>query len=186
MYHSSKNYYKRKHDESPQRGRDKDFRTPEPRPIDPPDQGMKSSSTIELFQPLTKQLGLLDTKDPVLAEQAARLVTLYRRIQRLENKNRQLESKNTSLEKEKRNTEDRYEEQRTLLGHFQKSFESVQDDITKICDSWKDAPVVLPQARGDDRPVGKEDQAQTDTASVTPAANEKASGPVAAPVPPRV
>ena len=145
---------------------------------------------------MAEELERLDKTDPVLAAQAARLVALYRRMwdsyilkhadsQRLEKENRRLETKNTSLEKEKRDMEGRYEEQRTLLTHFQNSFESVQDGVTRICDSWKDAPTVLLEGKAKDQPVGNDGHAPADSPSVTPVANQKAPAPASAPVPPK-
>ncbi|KAH8430108.1 uncharacterized protein LDX57_007778 [Aspergillus melleus] len=205
MHHSMNDNYqskRKRRSESPPPRRDNDFRAPPPRvqPLpksaDSPTKDAKTASTAELFKPLAEELERLDKTDPVLAAQAARLVALYRRIwdsyilkhadsQRLENENRRLETKNASLEKEKRDMEGRYEEQRTLLTHFQKSFESVQDGITRICDSWKDAPAVLLEGRGEGRPVGNDGHAPADSPSVTPAANQKAPAPASVPVPPK-
>ncbi|KAI9044708.1 uncharacterized protein KD926_011678 [Aspergillus affinis] len=73
---------RKRRSESSQRGKDKDFRAPEPRvqpslkPTNPPAQDVKAASTFELFKPLTQELERLDEKDPVLAAQVVRLVAV--------------------------------------------------------------------------------------------------------------
>ncbi|KAH1376127.1 hypothetical protein KXW98_005876 [Aspergillus fumigatus] len=87
------------------------------------------ATTTERFRPLIRELQRLDDQNPVLAEQAARLVAVYWRLResyvakhadssRLERENHQLQVSHMRLTDEKTHLEHHCREQEARSSHF--------------------------------------------------------------------
>ncbi|GFF63441.1 hypothetical protein IFM51744_11135 [Aspergillus udagawae] len=95
------------------------------------------------------KLQRLDDKNPVLAEQAARLVALYRRLwesyvtkhansSRLERENHQLQLAHSRLTDEKSHLEHHCREQEARSSHFQEAFRKVREGVVEVFEKWED------------------------------------------------
>jgi hypothetical protein len=113
-----------------------------------------AASTAEPFRPLIRELQRLDDKNPVLAEQAARLVALYRRLwesyvtkhadsSRLERENHQLQLAHSRLTDEKSRLEHHCREQEALSSHFQEAFRKVREGVIEVFEKWEDPKAEL-------------------------------------------
>jgi hypothetical protein len=93
----------------------------------------------------------------VLAEQAARLVALYRRLwesyvtkhadsSRLERENHQLQLAHSRLTDEKSRLEHHCREQEALSSHFQEAFRKVREGVIEVFEKWEDPKAELATA----------------------------------------
>jgi predicted nuclease with TOPRIM domain len=100
---------------------------------------------------------VLVRKDPVLAEQAARLVALYRRLwesyvakhadnSRLEGENHQLQLAGSRLTDEKSRLEHHCREQEARSSHFQEAFRKLREGVIELFDKWEDPKAELATA----------------------------------------
>jgi hypothetical protein len=104
----------------------------------------------------------LDDQNPVLVEQAARLVALYRRLwesyvakhadsSRLERENHQLQLAHSRLTDEKSHLERHCREQEARSGHFQEAFRKVREGVVEMFEKWEDSkaePATAESAKG--------------------------------------
>ncbi|KAF4231528.1 hypothetical protein CNMCM8980_005232 [Aspergillus fumigatiaffinis] len=134
-------------------------------------------STAEPFRPLIRELQRLDDQNPVLAEQAARLVAVYRRLwesyvakhadsSRLERENHQLQVAHSRLTDEKNHLQRHCREQEARSSHFQEAFRKVREGVVEIFEKWEDSkaePATVDSAKGNKEKGSQADMAKSDT-----------------------
>ncbi|BCR99980.1 uncharacterized protein AKAW2_50322S [Aspergillus luchuensis] len=105
----------------------------------------------EAFRPLTRELQRLDDQNPVLAEQAARLVALFRRVwesyvaqhakcSRLEKENGQLQVTHARLVDENTQLHRHCRDEEARLCHFRDAIQKMRDgviDVVETCENFK-------------------------------------------------
>jgi hypothetical protein len=118
----------------------------------------------------------LDDQNPVLAEQAARLVAVYRRLwesyvakhadsSRLERENHQLQVAHSRLTDEKNHLQRHCREQEARSSHFQEAFRKVREGVVEIFEKWEDSKWEL--AAADSAKGNKETGSQVVAAAVS-------------------
>ncbi|GLA56120.1 hypothetical protein AnigIFM63604_004658 [Aspergillus niger] len=113
----------------------------------------------EAFRPLTRELQRLDDQNPVLAEQAARLVALFRRLwesyvaqhaesSRLEKENSQLQVTHASLVVENTQLHSRCRGEEARLCHFREAVQKLRDGVIGVFEKWENLTMMEAAAAG--------------------------------------
>ncbi|KMK56459.1 hypothetical protein Y699_05374 [Aspergillus fumigatus Z5] len=109
-----------------------------------------AASPAEPFKPLIRELQRLDDQNPVLAEQAARLVALYRQLWESYVANHadssRLKSETHRLQLEKSHLERHCKEQEARSSRFQEAFQKVRDGVVEMFENWEASKAELATA----------------------------------------
>ncbi|GLA44653.1 hypothetical protein AnigIFM63309_004699 [Aspergillus niger] len=119
----------------------------------------------ESFRPLIRELQQLDDQNPVLAEQAARLVALFRRLwesyvaqhaksSRLEKENGQLQVAHARLVDENTQLNRRCRDEEARLCHFRATIQKLRKGVIDVFEKWENFQMTeAPAAGGADEPT---------------------------------
>ncbi|KAL3251113.1 hypothetical protein ABHI18_010814 [Aspergillus niger] len=125
----------------------------------------------EAFRPLMRELQQLDDQNPVLAEQAARLVALFRRLwesyvaqhaesSRLEKEISQMQIAHACLVDENTQLNRRCQNEEARLCHFRAAIQKLRKGVIDVFEKWENSQMTeAPAAGGADRPTQEENVA---------------------------